>query len=210
MQSIRDKHLVLVVALSLWAITVSYGVASLWAYDTKPGVAASAPRVYSKEKGPVAMGDRMLMLVFLHPHCPCSNATLEQLEILLRSRKIELECRVYVVVPPEAVAGWEKGPLLERVHSIPGVLVKYDFGGIETQRFAASTSGQVLLYERNRSLVFSGGITASRGHPGESLGARAILALLENRSTPITVAPVYGCPLLNLGSLCGGVSPCKL
>ena len=209
MHCIRAKQLVFVAALSLWTATVSYGVASLLVYDTRPGLAATAPAFHSQGEGQESfVGGKPFMQVFLHPHCPCSLATVQQLETLLANGP-EIECRVYVVIPPEAGPGWENTSLLQRVQSIPGVRVKFDFGGVEAKRFGVATSGQVLLYERDRSLTFSGGITVSRGHSGESLGARAILALLAGRSTVAAVAPVYGCPLLNAGSLCQGVSPCK-
>lgn len=209
MQGVRTTHILSVVALSVWAAMVSYGVASLLIYDSKPGQAASAPLSIPDDLEEKEGRDKPLMLVFLHPHCPCSRATLDQLEAILVSNKQEFECRVLIVVPSEADPGWENGPLLERVASISGISVERDFGGAAAKRFAAATSGQVLFYGSNRSLGFSGGITASRGHSGESLGARALLHLLENRLAPSTIAPVYGCPLFNLETSCGGASSCK-
>ena len=216
MQCIRTTHMLSIVALSVWAAMVSYGVASLLIYDSKPGQAASAPSSFPDDFEEKEGRDRPLMVVFLHPHCPCSRATLDQLEAILVSNKQEFECRVLFVVPSEAEAdpGWENGPLLERVASISGISIERDFGGTAAKRFAAATSGQVLFYGSDRSLAFSGGITAARGHLGENVGARAILNLLENKRSPSTTAPVYGCPLFNLETInvetsCGGASPCR-
>lgn len=69
---------------------------------------------------------------------------------------------------------------------------------VETARFGALTSGQVLLYDAVGDLIFRGGITSARGHEGESVGNRAVLsvALGESHSdeTPQTSA-VFGCAL---------------
>jgi len=209
MQGIRTTHILSVFALSVWVALVSYGVASLLIYDSKPGQVASAPSSIPDDLVGTGSPDRQWMLVFLHPHCPCSRATLDQLEAILVSNKQEFECRVLIVVPPEAKPGWENGPLLERVASISGISIERDFGGTTAIRFAAATSGQVLFYGSDRSLAFSGGITASRGHSGECVGARAILHLLENKLSPTTMAPVYGCPLFNLETSCEGASQCR-
>jgi len=214
MQCIRTTHMLSIVALSVWAAMVSYGVASLLIYNTKPGQAASAPLSFPDAPEEEESHGRPLMLVFLHPHCPCSRATLDQLEAILVSNEQEFACRVLIVVPSQAEPGWENGPLIERVENIAGISFERDFGGMSAKRFAAATSGQVFFYDSDRSLAFSGGITASRGHAGENVGARAIFNLLENKRSPSTMAPVYGCPLFNvetfqLETSCGGASQCK-
>ena len=214
MQCIRTTHMLSIVALSVWAAMVSYGVASLLIYNTKPGQAASAPLSFPDAPEEEESHGRPLMLVFLHPHCPCSRATLDQLEAILVSNEQEFACRVLIVVPSQAEPGWENGPLIERVEKIAGISIERDFGGTAAKRFAAATSGQVLFYDNDRSLAFSGGITASRGHSGENVGANAILTLLKKKLSPSTMAPVYGCPLFNLETFqletsCGEGSQCK-
>ena len=58
----------------------------------------------------------------------------------------------------------------------------------ERPSFGVATSGQVLLYDPNGELRYSGGITRSRGHPGANAGRAAIeslyhAALDEHRPT---------------------------
>ena len=68
--------------------------------------------------------------------------------------------------------------------------------GREARLFGAATSGQTMVYGRNGHLLFSGGITAARGHYGDNAGASAIGALLE-QPTPQSgrKTAVYGCAL---------------
>ena len=53
-----------------------------------------------------------------------------------------------------------------------------------------------LVYDVDGRLRFAGGITGSRGHEGDNLGLREVLAIIQGRSTSNTlVNSVYGCPL---------------
>ena len=194
--------------LGLWISMILYGVVTLLIYDAKPGEAASAPRTLPKSNVD-PRNDMPLMLVFLHPHCPCSRNTVEQLQYLLLESQGALECRVHFVIPPDTERGWESGDLLRRVRLIPGLTVEYDRGGIQAQHFAATTSGQVLFYKRDRTLAFSGGITPSRGHAGDCMGSQAISKLLENEDWPYRQAPIYGCQLLNSERICGENWQCQ-
>jgi len=75
------------------------------------------------------------------------------------------------------------------------VTVDFDGGGAEAKRFGAETSGAVVLYDRAGRLVFHGGITAARGHEGDSFGQQRIAALLTGARADRTDAPVFGCAL---------------
>jgi len=85
--------------------------------------------------------------------------------------------------------------LFQSAAAIPGVTVEIDRGDNEARRFAAASSGQTLLYDPQGDLVFSGGITASRGHWGDNDGEEAILALIAKERANLCQTPVYGCEL---------------
>ena len=46
-------------------------------------------------------------------------------------------------------------------------------------------------------LLFSGGITGSRGHAGQNSGEDAVIALVNGHSLPLTHSHVFGCDLFN-------------
>lgn len=93
--------------------------------------------------------------------------------------------------PPER---W--GDSLRRsLATIPGVSTAIDAGGLEAARFGAATSGHTLLYGQNGALLFSGGITGSRGHSGDNIGADAVVDLAAGRPARTRSTPVFGCPI---------------
>ena len=66
---------------------------------------------------------------------------------------------------------------------------------------ARSTSGQTILYGADGTLLFSGGITGSRGHAGDNDGRAGLVALLTRAGRGQTRTKVFGCPLVSRGRL---------
>jgi hypothetical protein len=131
----------------------------------------------------------------LHPRCPCSRASVHELEALMASAGNRMAARVLFVQPRNAPANWTDGELWESARKIPGVSVAVDADGADSLAFGATTSGQVALFDSRGRLLFSGGITDGRGHEGENAGEDAILALVRGERPRTSVTPVYGCPL---------------
>src|SRR5205823_1742118 len=98
--------------------------------------------------------------------------------------------------PRNAEPGWEKTDLYQRAAAMPGVKIAIDEDGREARLFRAATSGYTLLYDANGGLLFTGGITAARGHEGDSAGQQALFHLLSGRATKRIDTPVFGCSLL--------------
>jgi hypothetical protein len=73
--------------------------------------------------------------------------------------------------------------------------VIFDPDGVEARRFGAETSGHTLLFAGDGRLLFSGGITASRGHAGDNAGESVIVALVNNQTPALTRTLVFGCSL---------------
>jgi hypothetical protein len=78
---------------------------------------------------------------------------------------------------------------------IPGVMVAVDEDGLESERFGARTSGQVMLYGADGRLLFKGGLTAFRGHMGDSAGFQRILSLVRSGKADQATSAVFGCRL---------------
>jgi hypothetical protein len=131
-----------------------------------------------------------------HPRCPCTGATIDELERVLTSAEDAPESRVYFYRPAGAGEDWSRTALWRRAASLPGVQVVADDDGRMAQRFGASTSGQAFLYGTTGQLLFSGGLTDSRGHSSKSVGGEAILSLLSNPQARPVTTPVYGCSLV--------------
>jgi hypothetical protein len=182
-------------AVLLWLALIGAGMGLLWAHTLTPGQKAEAPGDWPAGSGLRPSADRATLLMWCHPHCPCTRASLEQLGELARRTAGRVSIRVCFVRPPGTSAEWADGGLWRQAKNIPEVTVSLD-DGREVRCFGARTSGQVLLFSRDRRLLFSGGITAGRGHLGESAGLAAALRQIESGSGKLETAPVFGCSLL--------------
>jgi hypothetical protein len=131
--------------------------------------------------------------MFVHPKCPCTRASLAELE-RLQAQSPQLDLRIVTLLPEAAGSGWSETPLSRRARELPDALVIKDPTGREASRFRVRTSGETLLYDPSGRLAFQGGITLARGHEGDNAGADAILALASGSSAPAT-CPVFGCSL---------------
>jgi len=107
--------------------------------------------------------------------------------------------KVYVLVfkPRDFPSGWERTDTWDSAARIPGVVVRTDEDGEEAARFGALTSGQVVLYDPEGRLQFSGGLTSARGHLGEGPGVERIVALASGRTADAATSRVFGCSLVS-------------
>lgn len=120
--------------------------------------------------------------------------------------------KVYLVLslPGAKSQDWAEGPIKEAASILPEVEVFIDSKRTETRRFGAYTSGQVLAYAPDGRLLFSGGLTGSRGHAGDNAGRDALVALLREQTDQFIAGAVYGCPLLETELDFLGVATCPV
>jgi CBS domain-containing protein len=186
----------LVALLLTWLLAVTTGLAILWDYENAPGVSAAPPTRWPTDTRIVAAFDRPVLVMTVHPHCPCSRASLEELDRVMAHVPNRVAAYVLFVSPRDLPDDWTRTDLWQRAVGIHGVAVLRDDDGVEAQRFNAVTSGQTILYDANGSLLFSGGITGSRGHAGDNVGRSAIEALLMGHVAATRSTPVFGCSLV--------------
>jgi hypothetical protein len=133
-----------------------------------------------------------------HPQCTCTRASLDELaEILARAAPHQPKTYVLFLRPSAFDVGWEQTDLWRRAAALPNVSVVRDDDGLEARRFGVETSGQTMLYDERGRLVYSGGITGSRGHIGENAGELALVALLTRGGVERGKADVFGCSLFS-------------
>jgi hypothetical protein len=195
-------RLILFTSTVLWLLLVSAGLSVLWGYESAPGVAAKPPLRWPADSKiqPAQASPTLIMLA--HPHCPCTRASLGELALLMARSQGRLTAYVLFLKPPGFSEDWEKTDLWQNAASIPGVKAIVDEGGAEARRFHAATSGQTILYDAEGRLLFSGGITASRGHSGDNAGRSAIMSLVNREAAERAETFVFGCPLFDENSEC--------
>lgn len=181
---------------AVWLLAVGVGIVALGAYSNAVGRSGKAPQRWPADCGLGRMKGQSALVLIAHPRCPCTRATLGELDKLLAQNRHPLQIHVLFVLPLGMAQDWVETDLWRTAMQLPGVEVHRDPGGVKARRFGALTSGQVLLYDRGGRLEFHGGITSSRGHAGDNAGRAAILALLaEEPSAPLLSTPVFGCAL---------------
>ena len=189
-------------ALAAWICLVAGAMAVLNHYGAVPGPSGSTPEVWPADSSLSLPARRERLLIFLHPQCPCSRATLRQLERALAHARRTTDVRAVVFSPSDRDTAWSRTGLVDAASRIRGLQVVMDRDGIESRRFGALTSGHVLLYDAQGQLAFSGGLTPARGHEGDCNGLQALIAQLRGEATAPDRAIVYGCPISPHGPTC--------
>jgi len=190
----------------LWLGAVLAGAFAMLNYDFSSGGDPAAPEHWPVASRIRRVADRPTLMVFAHPRCPCTAATLDELAEVLAATGSGIEIKVLFFTPSNAGSEWTDAPSVSRAAAIPGVTVVSDESGREAQLFHAVTSGRTMLYDPNGRLLFDGGITGSRGHVGDNTGATALLMLLTHRSSTRTTTPVFGCSILERDTTCDSSS----
>lgn len=186
---------ILIAVLLVWVAVAGVGFATLAFYETEAGDHGAAPDAWPRASGLPVPAERPALVVLAHPQCPCTRATIAELERLMRRVHGRTDAYVLFLQPEERGAEWVESDLWRRAAAIPGVRAVRDPGGHEARRFGAATSGHAVLYDVDGRLRFSGGLTASRGHEGDNEGRAALTRLLTRHDADREATPVYGCPL---------------
>ena len=199
---LKKAKMMLIGSTVLWVFAVSAGLWIMWNYANSPGTAATPPARWPAESRIPRVSDGATLIMMAHPHCPCTRASVGELALLMARTQGRITAYVLLLKPQGVPDDWEKTDLWNSAASIPGVHVLSDEDGIEAERFHAATSGQTLLYDKDGRLLFSGGITAARGHSGDNAGRGAIVSLLVQGEAERTETFVFGCPLFDQNSEC--------
>ncbi len=184
----------------VWILAICFGMWQLMKYENIPGESGKPPVVFPSKSSLKTEKGIPTLIIFAHPHCPCTRATISELAQILTRKKEALKTYVVFFKHSKLSSNWVKTDIWNYVESMKDVELIIDKKGKEMKNFNVLTSGHSLLYDENGRLVFSGGITSSRGHIGNNIGRSTVTALL-NHEIPATIKykdkyKVFGCPLV--------------
>jgi len=179
----------------LWLGGTTAAMAALWQYKTTPGLVGVAQSQWPAGTTLVRSAERPVLLMFAHPMCPCTRASIAELRVLMSRFAGKLDAQVLYISPDGADDDWSPEDFRREVGTLRGVRVVEDRNGQEAHRFGAKTSGHVVLYGADGRLLFAGGITGARGHEGDNAGVDEISALIDGTRTAMSRTPVFGCGL---------------
>lgn len=140
------------------------------------------------------------LVMFVHPYCPCSLASIGELERLMPFIHNKVNINIVFIslknMQSADSSEWKNTQLYKQASKIPGVTIVRDVEEREAKLFGAETSGHTAFFDQKGKLVFNGGITPARGHMGDSLGRTTILGWMENNHLDKRVeGAIFGCAL---------------
>lgn len=192
----KKKRVLLTTAVSSWVLAIGYFGAQMMAFDSTPGKPAHAPAHWPAQSALTRAQGRKQLVMFVHPGCTCTLASLEQLRRLesLTGNTIAAEIVLWHSAASRKERDWNR--------ESGGAKVFDDQNGQEARIFGAQTSGQTLIYDEAGQLAYAGGLTVFRAEAGgdpllkqilQGIGVRDQKAALEKA--------VFGCPINNAGPL---------
>ena len=181
---------------TVWIGGVLLGMSQLWSYESTPTHAAPAV-VQWPTSGSLRPSSHVTLVMAAHPCCPCTRASVSELARIMARSRNAVAAYVLCYTPKILPKEWHETDLYTRLAAIPGVTVVRDEDGREAARFHATVSGQTLLFDAAGHLRYSGGITSARGVEGDSVGQRAVLALIHGEQIQRSRYPAFGCSLFS-------------
>lgn len=179
--------------LAMALIVVVGFMGGLWRYKATPGAGGTAPPFWPAASGIERAAQGPTLLMFAHPKCACTQASLAELRGVLEDGG--MDATVLFAIPDDLTEDWTHSAAWELAASIPRLKALPDHGERAAHLFGARTSGQVVVYDAAGRLMFAGGITAARGHVGDNLGRQQVANLARGSAADASQTPVYGCAL---------------
>lgn len=188
------KFIVLSLGVIVWVAGAVSGFVALQRYAAAEGAAEEpsldAATFVAEHRRP----GRALIVMAVHPRCPCTNASLGELTDLMARAGDKLDAILLEYEPVDRPADWPRSSSARKFAGRPSVVIA-DRGGRMAAAIGAHTSGHVIFADTSGSIRFHGGITVARGHRGLSPAQSAILDVVKGAEPVLATAPVYGCSL---------------
>lgn len=197
MTSLPSKNQAYALLWLTWMGGLAYSAERMLRYSYTPGAVSTLNKGFPAKSRLSLDRTRDSIFVFIHPKCSCTRATLYELGKLDPVISNRMKLVIIFDQPIGKSSNWVKSDNWKMAKEIPNSELFIDEGSQEFDRFEVKTSGQTFLFSKEGTLLFSGGITQSRGHVGDSRGQRLILERARNGTTPYKSAPVYGCATKN-------------
>ncbi|MEM9411025.1 MAG: hypothetical protein AAGA30_07925 [Planctomycetota bacterium] len=181
-------------SVAFWMICVGLFAMVLirYEYQSEPVI---VPSQWPSQSQINRMPDAYELVLFLHPKCVCSYATLDQLTKILPANREHLNFTLSVYCPKSRDSQWSQTDLTESFQALFPSQVVIDHENREASCFGVNCSGHLVLYDPDGSLLFSGGITKSRGHRGDCIAAETLKKTILEKNTGPFSYPAFGCKL---------------
>src|SRR2546421_10053890 len=145
-ESPKHRHVALRPLLAAWFVATMVGMGLLWRYEMAPGAVGAVSAHLPNTSVNASSSSHYTLLLALHPHCPCSRATIRELNRIVTRCGPALRVTAFFACPSSMPTDWAHTDLWRDAAAIPNVTIQLDPDGKECQRLGAKTSGQAILY----------------------------------------------------------------
>ena len=127
--------------LAMWLLVVGIGTWKMLSFDFAAGDAGLPVSQWPSDSTLVRSEVLPTLVVFIHPKCPCSNATANELERLESKLRIRAKCIVVFSQPVGAPSDWCNTRTAKAFSHIPNIETQIDEGNLEAARFGCIAVG---------------------------------------------------------------------
>jgi hypothetical protein len=188
----RGSQLPIVALGAAWSLAILWTCGSLWDHAYRP---AKNPTDFPAPFAADETTSSSRIVLFAHPFCPCTKATLSELEESLSRLPANVAVAVVFVtvgLPPAEVSA---SPLMAMARSLPHVTVKQDDAGHLACSYGATVSGETFFVDSRGRVLYHGGLTPARGHQGDATGQTLLEQVARGKREGPCAAPIFGCSL---------------
>jgi hypothetical protein len=182
------------VMAGIWLCGIGWTWTALNIHTFRPEQTVSVIMLHP-EKQPQAIIPKSRIVMFAHPLCPCTRASLIKLGEVALQVKDQSQIRVVFVtrgLNPEDVT---TSKTLALARQLKHVTTELDESGTEECLYQATVSGEVFAFDAQGERIFHGGLTSGRGHLGVASSQEYLEQLITGKATEPLDAAVYGCRL---------------
>jgi hypothetical protein len=183
------------VAGLVWCASLATAWNQLYSHAYRPAKTDRVVDLWPQDTILGASSQRFRIVIFVHPLCPCTQATLEELDESLTRIPADVAVDAVAVTTGLSADEVESSRTVESLQRMPRVTLHLDASGREQRAFGAVVSGETFAFDREGRLAFHGGLTPARGHQGDSAGQKLLEELACGRRHAPCEAPVFGCRL---------------
>jgi hypothetical protein len=97
----------LTLAAVFWGLFVAIGFLILAEEEFTPVKATPQVALFPRNCALQLVSDKPTLVLFAHPHCPCTRASLHELDGLLAQTQNRVSAIVVFTIPDGVPAGWE-------------------------------------------------------------------------------------------------------
>lgn len=189
------RFALLALALGIWGASLATAWSRLYSHAYQ---ATETGRGVPRWPQGTLLGEtasRFRIVVFVHPFCPCTAATVRELDESLTRIPDDVTIDAIAVTAGFSPEELLRSRTLEALRRMPRVRLHSDPEGHERALFGAVVSGETFGFDPHGRRVFHGGVTPGRGHQGDADGQRELEDLAAGRRQAPAEAPVFGCRL---------------